>query len=89
MLDKLGNSRETRQKIVIWKSLCLVKDDDAVCDVVQLSAFAAAVGVERFKKLNCGGNDDGQKSYFPARRFCNQHLKNVPEHFPRPEAWRR
>ena len=35
-----------------------VKQDDAVCDVMQLSAIRRLCGKERFKELDGGGNDD-------------------------------
>ena len=47
MLDELGDGTDAGGKVVAREGLRLVEDDDAVGDVVELAAAAAAVGVER------------------------------------------
>ena len=53
---QLRNSTDAGQQITGGQGLRFVKDDHAVCNVVQLTAAAAAVGVQRFKKLYRSGH---------------------------------
>ena len=69
MLDELGNGADAGGKVVAWESLRLVEDDDAVGDVVEFAAAAAAVGVERLEELHRRRHHDGGVPV-----FAGQHL---------------
>ena len=56
MPHQLRNSTDAGQQITGGQGLRFVKDDHTVRDVVQLAAAAAAVGVQRFKKLHRSGH---------------------------------
>ena len=55
---ELCDCRKTRHEVILRQGLRLVEDYHAVGDVVQLPAAAAAVGVQRFKKLHGSRHDD-------------------------------
>ena len=69
MLDELGDGADAGGKIVAREGLRLVEDDDAVGDVVELAAAAAAVGVERLEELHRRRHHDGGVPV-----FTGQHL---------------
>ena len=69
MLDELGNGADAGGKVVAREGLRLVEDDDAVGDVVELAAAAAAVGVERLEELHRRRHHDGGVPV-----FTGQHL---------------
>ena len=69
MLDELGDDADAGGKVVARESLRLVEDDDAVGDVVELAAAAAAVGVERLEELHRRRHHDGGVPV-----FAGQHL---------------
>ena len=70
MLHQLGNGADAGLEVVQRQSLCLVKNDHAVSDVVQLAAAAAAVGIERLKKLHGGGDDDRRIPVFAGQQLA-------------------
>ena len=70
MLHQLGNGADAGLEGVQRQSLCLVKNDHAVSDVVQLAAAAAAVGIERLKKLHGGGDDDRRIPVFAGQQLA-------------------
>ena len=51
MLHQLADGRDARHQERHRDRLRLIEDDDAVCDVVQFSAFRCFRRVQRFKKL--------------------------------------
>ena len=69
MLDELGDDADAGGKVVAREGLRLVEDDDAVGDVVELAAAAAAVGVERLEELHPRRHHDGGVPV-----FAGQHL---------------
>ena len=69
MLDELGDGTDAGGKVVAREGLRLVEDDDAVGDVVELAAAAAAVGVERLEELHRRRHHDGGVPV-----FAGQHL---------------
>ena len=69
MLDELGDGTDAGGQIVHREGLRLVEDDDAVGDVVELAAAAAAVGVERLEELHRRRHHDGGVPV-----FAGQHL---------------
>ena len=69
MLDELGDGTDAGGKVVAREGLRLVEDDDAVGDVVELAAAAAAVGVERLEELHRSRHHDGGVPV-----FAGQHL---------------
>ena len=69
MLDELGDGTDAGGKVVTREGLRLVEDDDAVGDVVELAAAAAAVGVERLEELHRRRHHDGGVPV-----FAGQHL---------------
>ena len=69
MLDELGDGADAGGKVVAREGLGFVEDDDAVGDVVELAAAAAAVGVERLEELHRRRHHDGGVPV-----FAGQHL---------------
>ena len=69
MLDELGDGTDAGGKVVAREGLRLVEDDDAVGDVVELAAAAAAVSVERLEELHRRRHHDGGVPV-----FAGQHL---------------
>ena len=69
MLDELGDGTDAGGKVVAREGLRLVEDDDAVGDVVELAAAAAAVGVERLEELHRRRHHNGGVPV-----FAGQHL---------------
>ena len=69
MLDELGNGTDAGGKVVAREGLRLVEDDDAVGDVVEFAAAAAAVGVERLEELHRRRHHNGGVPV-----FTGQHL---------------
>ena len=70
MLCELGYRRKTRHQIVLRQSLRLVEYYHAVCDVVQLPASAAAVGIKRLKELHSGRDDHGGVPVFAGKQLA-------------------
>ena len=58
------------------KHLRFVKNDDALCQIVQLAAFGRAVGEQGFKKLHVCGHDDRRVPVF--RRQPHPFGKGCP-----------
>ena len=55
---QLPNGRDTGAQIGHGQGLCLIENDHAFGNVVQLPAAGAAVRVQRLKKLHSRGDDD-------------------------------
>ena len=70
MSYQLRNGADAGQQIAGGQGLRFVKDDHAVCDVVQLAAAAAAVGVQRFKKLHRRGHHNGRVPVFAGQQLA-------------------
>ena len=70
MPHQLRNSTDAGQQITDGQGLRFVKDDHAVRDVVQLAAAAAAVGVQRFKKLHGGGHHNRRIPVFAGQQLA-------------------
>ena len=70
VLHKLGDSRKARQEVLLRQSLRLVKNNHAVCNIVQLAAAAAAVRVERFKKLHGSRDNNGSIPVFAGKQLA-------------------
>ena len=67
---QLRNGADAGQQITDGQGLRFVKDDHAVCNVVQLAAAAAAVGVQRFKKLHRSGHHNGRVPVFAGQQLA-------------------
>ena len=57
MFDQLGNGPDAGAQVGERQHLCFIKDNNALRDVVKLSALGGAAGEERFKKLHRCGHD--------------------------------
>ena len=55
--DQLGNRPDTGSQIGEGEHLGLVKDQDALGQVVELPAFGRPAGIKGFKELDCCGDD--------------------------------
>ena len=64
MLHQLADGRDARHQERHRDRLRLIENDDAVCDVVQFSAFRGFRRVQRFKKLNRRRHDHGRIPVF-------------------------
>ncbi|MPM69291.1 hypothetical protein SDC9_116235 [bioreactor metagenome] len=56
--NKLLNRLNAWNQQFLREHLRFIKNDDAVCDIVQLSAAGSAVGIKRLKELHVCGDDD-------------------------------
>ncbi len=65
---QLFNRADAGQEQLAREHLRLVKDQHAVCNVVQLSAARGAVGIERLEELHVGGHDDRRIPVFARER---------------------
>ena len=70
MPHQLRNGADAGQQITDGQGLHLVKDDHAVRNVVQLAAAAAAVSVQRFKKLHRCGHHNGRVPVFAGQQLA-------------------
>ena len=96
--DQLGNRPDTGSQIGEGEHLGLVKDQDALGQVVELPAFGRLAGIKGFKELDCCGDDyrniprlhrsaERPPDWMhrpPAGRTA--HRSEIPEHFHHPKS---
>ena len=69
VLDQLCDGGNAGLQVIGRERLCFIKKNDAVGNVVQFAAPAAAVGVEGFEELHSGRHHDGSVPVFAGKQF--------------------